>query len=134
MPTGRSSDVIALIERAAELVVRLVSARLELAAAQLRTSAVRTGRRAAYAFAAGLALALALALVAAALVDALASLITSRPARLLLVSAPFFVVAYWAASHGVRPATDEPDGERDHGEDEQDVDPGSDGVTTDEAE
>jgi len=131
---GRPPDVIALVERAAELVVRLVSARLELAAVQLRAAARQTGRRALLALTAGLALTLALGLVAAALVDALAALVASRPARLLLVSAPFFALAAWAASHGARPATDEPDGERDHREDEEDVDPGPDGVAADEAE
>jgi uncharacterized membrane protein YqjE len=131
---GRPPDVIALVERAAELVVRLVSARLELAAMQLRAGATRTARRALLALAAALGLTLALALVAAALVDALASVVASRPARLLLVSVPFFALAAWAASHGARPAPNEPDGQRDDGEHEQEMDPRPDGVPADEPE
>ncbi|HEY7957153.1 MAG TPA: phage holin family protein [Polyangia bacterium] len=127
-----SIDLVTLLRSLADSAVRLVSARLELAAGELRETAGRTGRGAGGALAGALLATVGLGLCAAAAVTALAPLLPSLPFRLLAVAVPFVVSGGVLIAASVRRlahvAPNERDGERREREHQRDVDEGSEGV------
>jgi hypothetical protein len=85
-------ELVRLLQRLVELLTRRFGERVESARDELGERARLLGRRASLALAGALALAVGLALAGAAAVEALAPLVASRPARLVLVAAPFLAV------------------------------------------
>jgi hypothetical protein len=136
------SELMAVLQRVVDLLVKLIGGKIELATTQLQDGAVRTGRAAGYGVAGGLILTVGLALLAAAAVDALAPLIAYRPLRLLIVAAPFVTLGAATIATARRalqrrvagPSANEPDGQRDEGKHQEHMNPRAHGVPTDHAE
>lgn len=87
MPNERN-DMTALFQRLADTLVRLCGDRIELARCELRDEAERLLRVAAALLLGAAAAGVGLVLIALAATDALAPLLASRPARLMLVGGP----------------------------------------------
>jgi hypothetical protein len=132
-------NVVALLQRVADLGVQLVGNRIELASAELRASTVTAGRRLLVGAAGALVAAVGVALAALALVEGLAPLIEGRALRLLLVGAPLIlggalVLARASGGGGAGSAADHGDRQQHDGDHQQHVDPGAEGVAAHHAE
>jgi hypothetical protein len=140
MATDRS-NIVTLLQRVVDLLVRLIGDKIELTARQLRGSAEELGQRATVGIAGALAIAVGAALVALAAAEALAPLLPSRAARLLVVAAPFLIAGAVAlrrarSSQGriAGAATDQTDGHRDQRQHQQHVDPRAERIAADHPE
>jgi len=128
------SHVVALLQRVTDLLVDLIGGKIELATAQAQQTVDSASRRAISGAAGALLASVGLGLCALAAVDALAPFVTSRPLRLLLGGAPLLVagalvLARAASERRVRgTAPDHRDRQQDDREDQEHVDPRTDGV------
>lgn len=91
-------DLFSILQRVAELVVRLVTQRLELAETHVRDGASRVGRASTLGLAGGLLTLVGVLLVADAAVEAIAPWVASRAVRLLTVAAPFLLAGVTATA------------------------------------
>jgi hypothetical protein len=126
------ANIVDLLQRVVDLLVKLIGGRIELATAQVRETADSVSRRIIRAAAGALIATVGVTLLALAAVEALGPLIANRALRLLLIGAPLLgagalILAFARPSErGVSgPATDERDHDRDDGEHQQDVNPGT---------
>jgi uncharacterized membrane protein YqjE len=140
VPTERT-NIVELLQRVADLLVKLIGGKIELATTQVRETAESVARRVAWAVVGALIATVGVALLALAAVDALAPLVASHALRLLLVGAPLLLAGALtllrtrASERGVASATtDERDHDRNDREHEQHVDPRTDGISAHHAE
>jgi hypothetical protein len=118
------SNLIDLMQRAIDLMVRLVVGELHLARRLLG-----------WTLAGAITIGVALALLALAGADALAPLIHSRPLRLALVALPLALAGLALLQRGIAgAAADERDRQRDDRQDQQHVNPGAERVAAHHAE
>jgi hypothetical protein len=135
------ANIVDLLQRVVDLLVKLIGGKIELATSQVRETADSVSRRVIRGAAGALIATIGVTLLALAAVEALAPLIESRALRLLLIGAPL-VGAGALISFRARPsergvagaATDEGDHHRDDGEHQKDVNPSADRVAAHHAE
>ena len=91
MASASRSELMTVVQRVVDLVVKVISGRIELTATEVRDGAGRARRGAGLGLAGALMLVVGFLLLAGAAVDALAPWVVSRPLRLLIVAAPFVI-------------------------------------------
>jgi hypothetical protein len=136
-------NIVALLQRVVDLLVKLIGDKIELATGQVRAGAEAAGRRAAVGLVGGLIATVGLMLLALAGVEALGALVSNRALRLLIVATPLLVAGVTLGVR-VRPgrsgrprsgaALHHREHQDDDGEDQEHVDPRAERVAAHDAE